>query len=199
MPGATHPTTNWWRHLRHSRARFRGGRCPLGGLRTNAPAAGPVPPAGLSPPQRADRLCFRGLLIRLVTGSSWVDIEAILDHQISDTTLRARRDEWIAAGLFERLKDEALAAFDRIFGLDMDNLAIDGAPGCAGCGFRRPRAAGPRCGPRDARSPGVGCVSHPGFGAVLIPWPSGCGARRLPLWDVHRSTRRSCVVERSLR
>jgi len=31
------------------------------------------------------------------------------------------------AGLFERLKDEALAAFDRIVGLDMDNLAIDGS------------------------------------------------------------------------
>jgi transposase len=27
-----------------------------------------------------------GILIRLVTGASWVDIEAILDHQVSDTT-----------------------------------------------------------------------------------------------------------------
>jgi hypothetical protein len=34
----------------------------------------------------------------LVTGASWVDIEAILDRQVSDPTLRARRDEWIAAG-----------------------------------------------------------------------------------------------------
>lgn len=32
-------------------------------------------------------------LIRLVTGSSLVDIEAILEHQVSDTTLRARRGE----------------------------------------------------------------------------------------------------------
>lgn len=38
-----------------------------------------------------------------MTGSSWVDIEAILDHEVSDTTLRARRDEWIAAGVFEQL------------------------------------------------------------------------------------------------
>jgi hypothetical protein len=44
-----------------------------------------------------DRLCFQGNVIRLVTGASWVDIEAILDHQVSDTTLRARRDEWIDA------------------------------------------------------------------------------------------------------
>ena len=34
-------------------------------------------------------------------------------RQVSDTTLRARRDEWIDAGVFEKLKDEALAAFDR--------------------------------------------------------------------------------------
>jgi transposase len=74
-----------------------------------------------------DRLCFWGLLIRLVTGASWVDIEAILDEQVSDTTLRARRDEWIAAGVFEALKTEALAAFDRIVGLDCDDVALDGS------------------------------------------------------------------------
>lgn len=34
-------------------------------------------------------------------------------RQVSDTTLRARRDEWIDAGVFEKLKNEALAAFDR--------------------------------------------------------------------------------------
>lgn len=84
-------------------------------------------PLGCHRPRVPDRLCFRGLLIRLVTGASWVDIEAILDHQVSDTTLRSRRDEWIAAGVFERLKDEALAAYDRIVGLELDNVAIDGS------------------------------------------------------------------------
>ncbi len=75
----------------------------------------------------SDRLCFRGILIRLTTGSSWVDIEAILDHQVSDTTLRVRRDEWIGADVFERLKTEALASFDRIIGLDMSEVALDGS------------------------------------------------------------------------
>jgi len=61
----------------------------------------PVPPEhalGCHRPRVPDRLCLWGLLIRLTTGSSWVDIEAILDHQVSDTTLRARRDQlrrWI--------------------------------------------------------------------------------------------------------
>lgn len=62
-----------------------------------------------------------------MTGASWVDIEAILDYQVSDTTLRARRDEWIRAGVFDQLKEQALAAFDRIIGLELDHVAIDGS------------------------------------------------------------------------
>jgi transposase len=91
----------------------------------------PVPadahPLGCHRRRVPDRLCFQGILMRLVTGASWVDIEAILDHQVSDTTLRARRDEWIDAGVFEALKTEALTAFDRIVGLDVDDVALDGS------------------------------------------------------------------------
>ena len=98
----------------------------------------PVPmschPLGCHRLRVPDRLCFRGILIRLTTGSSWVDIEAILDHQVSDTTLRARRDEWIAAGVFERLEAEALAAFDRIIGLDLGEVSLDGSLHKAPCG-----------------------------------------------------------------
>jgi transposase len=84
-------------------------------------------PLGCHRPRVPDRLCFWGLLVRLVTGSSWVDIEAILGRQVSDTTLRARRDEWIDAGVFDQLKVEALAAFDRIIGLDLDDVSLDGS------------------------------------------------------------------------
>jgi transposase len=84
-------------------------------------------PLGCHRPRVPDRLCFWGILIRLVTGSSWVDIEAILEHQVSDTTLRARRDEWIAAGVFDELRAQAEAAFDRIIGLDLTEVAIDGS------------------------------------------------------------------------
>ena len=91
----------------------------------------PVPddrhPLGCHRRRVPDRLCFRGILIRLVTGASWVDIEAILDHQVSDTTLRTRRDEWISAGVFDQLRTEALTAFDRIIGLDLDEVALDGS------------------------------------------------------------------------
>jgi transposase len=87
----------------------------------------PEHPLGCHRPRVPDRVCFWGLLIRLTTGSSWVDIEAMLDHRVSDTTLRARRDEWIAAGVFERLKTEAIAAFDRIIGLDLSEVSVDGS------------------------------------------------------------------------
>jgi transposase len=87
----------------------------------------PEHPLGCHRPRVPDRVCFWGILIRLVTGSSWVDIEAILEHRVSDTTLRTRRDEWIAAGVFDRLRVEAEAAFDRIIGFDLTEVAIDGS------------------------------------------------------------------------
>jgi transposase len=87
----------------------------------------PAHPLGCHRPRVADRLCFWGILIRLTTGSSWVDIEAILEHRVSDTTLRARRDEWIHAGVFDQLCADAIAAFDRIIGLDLSEFAIDGS------------------------------------------------------------------------
>jgi transposase len=58
-------------------------------------------PLGNNRPRVPDRLCFWGILSPLVTGASWVDVEAILEHRVSDTTLWARRDEWIAAGVFD--------------------------------------------------------------------------------------------------
>lgn len=87
----------------------------------------PAHPLGCHRPRVPDRLCFWGILIRLTTGASWVDIEAILEHRVSDTTLRARRDEWIAAGVFDQLRAEAVAAFDRIIGIDVSEVAIDGS------------------------------------------------------------------------
>ena len=91
-------------------------------------------PLGCHRQRVSDLVCFRGILIRLVTGSSWQDIEAIMDFVVSDTTLRARRDEWIAAGVFERLEAEARAGYDRIIGLDLGHVAIDGSIHKAPCG-----------------------------------------------------------------
>jgi transposase len=91
-------------------------------------------PLGCHRPRVADRLCFWGILIRLVTGCSWVSVEAILERQVSDTTLRARRDEWIAAGVFDQLRDHAMHAYDRIIGLDLSEVALDSSLHKAPCG-----------------------------------------------------------------
>lgn len=99
-------------------------------------------PLGCHRPRVPDRICFRGILIRLVTGCSWVDAEALLDHQVSDTTLRARRDEWIAAGVFDQLVGEAVAAYDPIIGLDLGEVALDGSQHKAPCGGE---GTGPNC------------------------------------------------------
>jgi transposase len=89
---------------------------------------------GCHNPRVPDRVCFRGILIRLVTGSSWVDIEAIMNFEVSDTTLRTPRDEWIAAGVFDQRETEARTGYDRILELDLGVVAIDGSLHKAPCG-----------------------------------------------------------------
>lgn len=84
-------------------------------------------PLGCHRSRVPDRTCFEGILIRLVTGCAWVDVEQLLGGAVSDTTLRGRRDEWLAAGVFDALAAEALAAYDRIIGLDFSECAVDGS------------------------------------------------------------------------
>jgi transposase len=84
-------------------------------------------PLGCHRPRVADRICFQGILIRLVTGCAWVDAERLLNGAVSDTTLRGRRDAWLAAGVFETLVAEALAAYDRVIGFDFSECSIDGS------------------------------------------------------------------------
>jgi hypothetical protein len=52
----------------------------------------------------------------------------------SATTLRRRRDEWIAAGVIETLHALALAADDRMIGLAVDDVAVDCCSTKAPCG-----------------------------------------------------------------
>jgi hypothetical protein len=58
----------------------------------------------------------------------------MMDYKVSDTTLRARRDEWIAAGVFNNLEAETRAGYDRIIGIDLSFVAVDGSIHKAPCG-----------------------------------------------------------------
>jgi Putative transposase of IS4/5 family (DUF4096)/Transposase DDE domain len=82
-------------------------------------------PLGCHRSRRDDRGCFEAILFRLVTGCSW-DVAGRLGKG-SETTLRRRRDEWWAAGVFDGLVDETLDGYDRIIGLDLSEVAIDGS------------------------------------------------------------------------
>lgn len=82
-------------------------------------------PLGCHRRRLEDRDCFEAILFRLVTGCSW-DVAGRLGKG-SETTLRRRRDEWLAAGVFDGLVDESLAGYDRIIGLDLSDVAIDGS------------------------------------------------------------------------
>jgi transposase len=81
-----------------------------------------------------DRICFDGIVIRLATGCSWEDAERLNGNVVSDTTMRERRDEWIAAGVFEAIEEEAVRAYDKIIGLDLSEVAIDGSLQKSPCG-----------------------------------------------------------------
>ena len=91
----------------------------------------PVPrsshPLGCHRPRASDRDCFQVMMVRLATGCSWEDAERLCGNVVSDTTVRARRDQWVKAGVFDKLATQAIGAYDRIIGLRLDEVAVDGS------------------------------------------------------------------------
>ncbi|MGK4578534.1 IS5 family transposase [Kitasatospora sp. HPMI-4] len=88
------------------------------------PQFDPAHPLGCHRRRISDRIVFDKLLQVLRFGCSY---EAIADSTCSAATIRGRRDEWIGLGLFARLKQIALQAYDRVVGLVLDQIAVDGA------------------------------------------------------------------------
>ena len=91
-------------------------------------------PLGCHRPRVSDRICLFVMLVRLVTGCSWVDAEAITGYLVSDTTARARRDEWVAAGVFDELAETMINAYDAAVGLAPAETLLDGSLHKAPCG-----------------------------------------------------------------
>jgi transposase len=98
----------------------------------------PVPvdthPLGRHRRRKSDRACFEVMLVRLVTGCSWEDAERLCASTVSDTTVRSRRDEWLAAGVYQALVGEALSAYDKVIGLDLSDVSLDGSLQKSPCG-----------------------------------------------------------------
>lgn len=88
-------------------------------------------PLGCHRPRIPDRIVFEKLVQVLVLGCAYA---RIADATCSATTLRRRRDEWIAAGVMESLYEVTLAGYDRMIGLDLADLAVDGCLTASPCG-----------------------------------------------------------------
>jgi transposase len=98
------------------------------------PVYAPSHPLGCHRPRIPDRLIFEKLIQVLRFGCSCA---SIADCTCSATTIRDRRDEWIKAGIFTQLKAIARESYDRMIGLILEDLAVDGcitkAPGGGDC------------------------------------------------------------------
>jgi hypothetical protein len=83
----------------------------------------PDHPLGCHRRRVADRIIFDKLVQVLVFGCGY---RKLADAACSAITIRDRRNEWIAAGVFATLEVLVLRAYDRMIGLQLDDLAVDG-------------------------------------------------------------------------
>lgn len=88
-------------------------------------------PLGCHRSRVPDRVVFDKLVQVLVFGAAYGRIP---EKGCSATTLRRRRDEWIGLGVMERLRRLVLTAYDRLIGLDLAHLSLDGCLTKAPCG-----------------------------------------------------------------
>jgi hypothetical protein len=79
----------------------------------------------------ADRVVFDHVIAALVHGSGY---ERLAGPGCSDRTIRRRLTEWAEAGLAQVLLRIGLDAYDRMIGLDLDDLSVDGSITKSPCG-----------------------------------------------------------------
>jgi transposase len=125
-----------------------------------------VHPLGCHRPRIPDRIVFDKLIQVLVLGVAY---NKIADSSCSATTIRIRRDEWVDAGVFEALEQLCLDAYDRIVGLHLENVSVDGCITKAPCGGEaagkspvdRGKQGTKRSSMTEAAGIPVGCVVAP--------------------------------------
>src|SRR5215210_3372500 len=87
------------------------------------PVVAPSHPLGCHRPRVPARLVFEHVVAALVHGSGY---ERIASPGCSERTIRRRIQAWAAGRLMERVHALALAAYERMIGLDLEDLAVDG-------------------------------------------------------------------------
>ena len=104
-------------------------------------------PLGCHRPRIDDRIVFDKFVLMARFAASYREAA---DRTCSATTLRRRRDEWMRAGVIDRLRELVLAAYDAMIGLETEDLSVDGCITKAPCGGE---CAGPS--PVDRRKQGL--------------------------------------------
>ena len=123
-------------------------------------------PLGCHRPRIPDRVVFEKPVEVLVFGCAYW---RIADESCSDTTLRRRRDEWIDAGVMDALRETVLDAYDRIVGLELSDVAVDGCIAKAPCGGEKAGRSSVDRGKRGVkRSTAVDVMGIP-LGTVTAP------------------------------
>ncbi len=130
----------------------------------------PSHPLGCHKPRIADRIIFEKLIQVLRFGCSYA---SIADCTCGATTIRDRRNEWIKDGIFADLKTIARESYDRIVGLALRDIAVDGcitkAPGGGECAA----PSGIRSFQLDRTALVLSSRRLPGGGADVGPLPAG--------------------------
>ncbi len=125
------------------------------------PIVSPTHPLGCHRRRIPDRVVFEHVLAALVHGSGY---ERIASAGCSDGTIRRRLKEWAAAGVSEQVHALALQAYDRMIGLELDDLAVDGcvtkAPGGGEVAGRSPVDRGKQGMKRSVGTDGGGIPLH---------------------------------------
>lgn len=103
------------------------------------PAVDPDHPLGCHRRRIADRIVFDHVVAALVHGSGY---ERIASPGCSDRTIRRRLHAWAEAGVMPELHALVLVQYDRMIGLALEDVAVDGcitkAPGGGACAGRSP-------------------------------------------------------------
>ncbi len=146
----------------------------LSALLPERPAFDPGHPLGVHRRRLDDRIVFDKLIQVLRFGCSH---QAVADTTCSATTVRNRRDEWIRLGLFAQLKHIVLECCDRIVGLVLEEISIDGrvtkAPGGGEVTGRSPADRGKQ----GMKRP----LMADGYGIPLGRVPAGANRHDSPL------------------
>lgn len=95
------------------------------------PEFSPTHPWGCHRRRVPDRVVFEHVIAALVHGSGY---ERLASPGCSDRTIRRRLSEWAQAGIGHELLRIGLEAYDRMIGLELADLAVDGSITKSPCG-----------------------------------------------------------------